>query len=42
MSADKFMMQLAGKIVSAASNNFEVNYDHYRFGKLPESKKSVP
>ena len=39
MSADKFMMQLAGEMLSAANNNYEDNYDHYRFGKLPEEKK---
>ncbi len=39
MNADKFMMQLAGEMVSAVNNNYEDNYDHYRFGKLPEVKK---
>lgn len=33
------MLKLSGELINAANNNFEDNYDHYRFGEAPVIKK---
>lgn len=39
MSTDKFIKNLFCELLNSANNNYEDNYDYYRFGELPKIKQ---